>query len=187
MKRAWEILVAGVLLSAVLFPGITAAQGGSIRFSKAGDTVTISGQANLAVGDRLLITVISAGFTPTEKGTGDGFAGAGGSVVVLPGSPLNTYSFLVNVSTFPPGEYLVTVESVETGFRDSAQFVLPWTPVPTRPPATPAPGTPAIPPPSLSPHITAAFTPTPPAPTPLSGIVSTGAFALAVAILVLRR
>ena len=187
MKGAWKILVAGAILSAVLLPGMAVAQGGSIQFSKAGDIVTISGQTNLAVGDKLLINVVSAGFTPTEKGAGGWFAGAAGTVVVQPGSPLNTYIFDVNVSTFPPGEYLVTVESVETGFRDSANFVLPWTPVPTQPPAIPTSGTATIPPPSPSPPITGASTSTPPAPAPLSGIVSAGAFVLAVFILVLRR
>ena len=104
MKRAWKILIAGVIFSAVLLPGMAGAQGGGIQISKAGDIVTISGQTNLAVGDRLLINVVSAGFTPTVKGTGGGFAGAAGSVTVQPGSPLNTYSFDVNVSTFPPRE-----------------------------------------------------------------------------------
>ncbi|MGA2934777.1 MAG: hypothetical protein ABSD81_06450 [Methanomicrobiales archaeon] len=187
MKRAWKILIAGVILSAVLFPGMTAAQGGSIQFSKAGDIVTISGQTNLAVGDILLINVVSAGFTPTEKGTGGGFAGAGGSVVVQPGSPLNTYSFLVNVSTFPSGEYLVTVESVETGFRDSAQFVLPWTPVPTQSPMTPIPGTATISTPATSPPATVPAQAPSPTPAPIDYIVPVTALVLAICILVLPR
>jgi len=167
MKRAWKILIAGAILSAVFLPGLAAAQGGSIQFSKAGDIVTITGQTNLAVGDRLLVTVVSAGFTPTEKGTGGGFAGAGGTVVVQPGSPLDSYSFDVNVSGYPPGDYLVSVESVETGFRDSADFVLPWTPVPTRgPPFAPTPVTATISTPStlfppVSPVRTASPTPAP--------------------------
>jgi len=137
MKEPWKVLVAGVILSSVFLAGATAGQGGSIEFSKAGDIVRITGHTNLAPGDRLLVNVVSAGFTPTEKGAGGEFAGAAGTVVVQPGSPLNIYSFEVNTSTFPPGEYLVTVESLETRFRDSAQFILPWTPVPTQPPATP--------------------------------------------------
>ena len=187
MKKAWKVLIAGMVLSAALLVGMAAAQGASIQFSKAGDIVTITGQTNLAAGDNLLIDVVSAGFTPTEKGIGGGFSGSAGTVVVQLGSPLNTYSFDVNVSTFLPGEYLVSVESVETGFRDSAQFVLPWTPVPTQPPATPTPGTPAIFPQSPSPLITVPSASTSPAPTPLSGIASAGGFILAVSILVLRR
>lgn len=187
MKRAWKILIAGVILSAVLFPGITAAQGGSIQFSKAGDIVTISGQTNLAVGDKLLINVVSAGFTPTEKGTGGGFAGTGGSVVVQPGSPRNTYSFLVNVSTFPPGEYLVTVESVETGFRDSAQFVLPWTPIPTQVTLTPTPGIATISTPATSPLTTVPAQTASPTPAPLTCITPIAALVLAICLLVLLR
>jgi hypothetical protein len=187
MKRAWKILVAGVILSAVLFPGIAAAQTGSIQFSKSGDIVTISGQTNLAVGDKLLINVVSAGFTPTVKGTGGGFAGAGGSVVVQQGSPLNTYSFEVNVSTFPPGEYLVTVESVETGLQESAQFVLPWTPVPTQVTLTPTPGTATITTPPTSPPAAVPARTASPTPTPLPGIMPVAALVLAIGILVLRR
>jgi hypothetical protein len=187
MKRAWKILIAGVILSAVLFPGMAAAQGGSIQFSKNGDIVTISGQTNLAVGDKLLINVVSAGFTPTEKGTGGGFAGAGGSVVVQQGSPLNTYSFDVNVSTFPPGEYLVTVESVETGFRDSAQFVLPWTPVPTQVTLAPTPGTATISTPSTPPPTAVPAKTVSPTPTPLTGIMPIAALILTICIMTLRR
>ena len=187
MKRAWKILIAGAILSAVLFPGITAAQGGSILFSKAGDIVTISGQTNLAVGDRLQITVASGGFTPTEKGTGSGFAGAGGSVVVQQGLPLNTYSFDVNVSTFPPGEYLVTVESVETGLTESAQFVLPWTPAPTQSTLVPTPGTATISTQATSPPATVPARTASPTLAPINGIVPITALVLTICILVLLR
>ena len=188
MKRAWKILVASGMLSAVLIAGAAmGAQGGGIQFSKNGDIVTISGQTNLATGDRLLMNVISAGFTPTEKGTGGGFAGAAGTVVVQPGSPLNTYSFDVNVSTFPPGEYLVSVESIETGFWDSAQFVLPWTTVPTHAPFTPTPGPATISTPSTPLLTTIAVPAAPPTPAPVAMITSTVAFLLATGILLLRR
>jgi hypothetical protein len=184
MKRAWKILI-GAILSAVLFAGMAAAQGGDIQFSKAGDIVTISGQTNLAVGDRLQITVVSAEFTPTVKGTGGGFAGAGGTVTVQPGSPLNTFSFDVNVSTFPSGEYLVTVESVETGFSESGQFVLPWTPVPTQVPLTPAAGTPTVTVPSPPPATAIPAQTASPTPAPLDGFLPVSGLVLAVGILVL--
>jgi hypothetical protein len=187
MDETWKILVAGAILSAAFLAGTAGAQGGSIQFSKNGDIVTIMDSTNLASGDILQVNVISAAFTPTEKGAGGGFAGAGGSVVVQQGSPLNTYRFDVNVSTFPPGEYLVTVESVETGFRDSAQFVLPWTPVPTEIPSTPAPTTATI---TTPPAPTLTTVPAPsasPTPAPLSWIMSIGALALAVSIMMLRR
>jgi len=187
MKGAWKILVAGAILSAALLTGTAGAQGGSIQFSKNGDIVTITGHTNLAAGDRLLINVVSAGFTPTEKGTGGGFSGAAGTVVVQQGSPLNMYAFDVNISTFSQGDYLVTVESEETGFRDSAQFVLPWTPVPTQVPLTPVPTPPTTAPPATSPFPTVPAPSASPTPAPLSWIMSIGALALAVSIMMLRR
>jgi hypothetical protein len=184
MKRAWKCLIAGAILSAVLVPMIAAAQGGTITLAKNGDIVTISGSTNLAAGDRLLVSVVSAAFTPTEKGTGGGFSGAAGTAIVQPGSPLNSWSFLVNVSTFPPGEYLVTVESVETGFTESSEFVLPWTPVLT--PITTVPTT--VPAMVTAPPVSTTV-PSPPAPTPvpLSGILSLVASAVAVFVLARRH
>ena len=188
MKGAWKILLAGAILSAVLIAGgAKGTQGGDIQFGMNGDIVTITGHTNLATGDRLLMNVVSAGFTPTEKGTGGGFSGAAGTVFVQPGSPLNVYTFEVNVSTFPPGEYLVTVESVETGFRDSAQFVLPRTPVPTHAPFTPTPGPATISTPSTPPLTTIAVPAAPSNPAPLAMTTSTVAFLLATGILLLRR
>jgi len=187
MKRAWSYIIAGAILSAVLLAGITAAAVGSITLGKNGDIVTITGTTNLAVGDRLIVTVESAGFTPTEKGTGGGFAGGGGTAVVQPGSPMNSFSFDVNVSAFPPGEYLVMVESVETGLKESGQFVLPWTPVPTVIPSTPTtmPATiSTTPAPALT---TIPATQASPTRTPFPAILSIGALAIATCILLRRR
>jgi len=191
MKRAWSFIIAGAILSAVLLAGITAAAVGSIQLSKNGDIVTLTGTTNLAVGDRLIVTVESAGFTPTEKGAGGGFGGGGGTVVVQPGSPLNSFSFDMDVSAFPPGDYLVMVESVETGYRESAEFVLPWTPVPTAIPSTPATvpattGTTPAPTPTTVPA-TQASPRASPTRTPLPMILSVGALILATALLPLRR
>jgi hypothetical protein len=130
MRRLQALTFTGAVL-ALLIVAEASGVGGSLQFSKTGDTITITGFTNLAPGDRLLVNVVSAAFTPTEKGDATGFSGAAGAVVVRPGSPLNTYRFDVDVSSFSPGLYLVSVESVETRFRDQGQFVLPWTPVPT--------------------------------------------------------
>ena len=184
MEKAWVPVIAGVVLAMTLLAGAATA-GPSLQFSKNGDTVTITGFTNLAPGDRLLINVVSGAFTPTEKGNGTGFSGAAGSVVVQPGSPLNTYSYDVDVSTFSPGVYLVSVESVETSFRDQGQFTLPWTPVPTEipPPATtvthPATTTPfSVQTPTQAPVTT-------PIPIPLS--LAVPVFAAGAAVLLLRR
>jgi len=151
MKRTGSVVIAAAVLALVLLAGTAAAEGSDLRFSRSGDVVAITGSTNLAIGDRLIVDVVSAGFTPTEKGNGTGFSGAQGTVIVGPGSPLNTYRFDVNVSAFPPGLYLVTVTSLETSFQDSGQFVLPWTPVPTDVPSLPAPGFPPATTPSPAP------------------------------------
>jgi len=187
MTRAGRVLLAGAVLSAVLLAGVAAAQGGSIWFSSNGSVITISGTTNLEAGDRLLVTVVSAGFTPTTKEMPGGFSGAGGTAVVQPGSPLNSFSFDVNVSTFPPGEYLVTVESVETGFRESGQFVLPFTPVPTPVPSNLAATTPTITPPTTLPRTTVPAPQASPTRTPLTALLSIGALILADGILIRRR
>jgi hypothetical protein len=187
MMRAGKVLLAGAVLSAILLAGVAAAQGGDIQFSRNGDLITISGSTNLAVGDPLIVTVESAGFTPTEKGMPGGFAGAGGTVLVQPTTPLNSFSFDVNVSTFPPGEYLVTVESIETGFRESGQFVLPWTPIPTRTPSAQATTPATISTPHEMPLTTIPAPQVSPTRTPVPGILSIGAIIIADCILLRRR
>ena len=187
MKRVRGRVIAGVVLIAViLIAGTAAAAGSDIRFSRDGDIVTIAGSTNLAAGDRLIVDVVSAAFTPTEKGNGTGFSGAQGTVVVGPGSPLNTYRFDVNVSAFPPGLYLVTVTSLETSFQDSGQFVLPRTPVPTEVPSLPAPGFP----PATTPSQALTMVPAPsatPTRTPLPAIIPLAAIIPAVWALRVRH
>jgi len=185
MRDAGKVLIAGEIFAMVVLVGVAAATGSYLQFSMTGNNVTITGSTNLAAGDRLFVDVISAEFTPTVKGGGAGFSGASGTVIVEPGTPLNRYRFEFNVSAFSPGLYYVTVKSVETPFRDSGQFVLPWTPVPTVTPSPPADVTtlergpsPAV----TSPHAPHGS----PTQTPLPGIVSLGA-AITAAVLLLRR
>jgi hypothetical protein len=187
VKREGNIVIAAwALLAAVLLAGAAAAQGGSLTFTKNGNIVTISGNTNLAPGDRLLVNVVSASFTPTGKGAGGGFGGAAGTAIVQPGSPLNTYSFDVDVSAFPPDEYLVSIESVETTFTASGEFVLPWTPVPTQPPAIPASGTTTIPQ-SVSPLTTVPVQGTSPTKTPVMEITALAGIAIAIRSLLQGR
>ncbi len=183
VSRTGQFLVV-VILSAFLLAGAASAREGSLQLSRDGNTVTITGSTNLAPGNRILVNVVSAAFTPTEKGAGGGFAGASGTVEVRPGTPLNFYRFEMDVPAFPPGLYLVTAESLETGYRDSAQFVLPWAAVPTTVPATPPTSPATIPATATLPET---GTPSPQASPamPLPGLVALVALAIT-ALLLLR-
>jgi len=116
------IRVLALLLA--LLPGLAA---GSIQAEgghTAGDHITITGTTNLAAGDTLQIEVTSASFSPAEKTQDAGFSGASGTVTVMTGTPRNTWSFTFDSSGFRPDGYLVTVESVETGLRETSTFTL---------------------------------------------------------------
>jgi PGF-CTERM protein len=105
-----------------------------------GDTFTITGTTNLAEGDSVLMTVVSASFQPTEKTQTGEFSGTSGTVSVQKGDTYNTFSFDVDASTFKPDEYLVTAESIEPSQTTTATFnVLEGQPttVATTVPATP--------------------------------------------------
>jgi hypothetical protein len=154
------------LLLAIL-PGLAAGAIQTEGSHAAGDVITLSGTTNLAAGDTLQIEVTSASFRPAEKTERAGFAGASGTVTVVHGTPRNTWSFTFDSSGFRPDEYLVTVESVETGLRESSTFILaergplatgtvPLTPgetVTTLPAGTPIPPSPSATPKAGSPPV----------------------------------
>ncbi|MFA5332198.1 MAG: hypothetical protein WC342_07450 [Methanoregula sp.] len=78
-----------------------------------GETFTINGSTNLAVGDELNVQIYSSSFGPTQKSESSGFSGVSGMVKVVPGtSSANSWSFDVDTSTFTPDEYIVTVSAV---------------------------------------------------------------------------
>ncbi len=96
-------------------------------------TFAITGTTNLAPGNDLLIDVVSASFHPDETTTSYDFSGASGTITVREGTPDNVWSFEVDASDFLPDDYIVNVESVATGFLETATFTLddaPVTPVP---------------------------------------------------------
>ena len=75
-----------------------------------GDTFTITGSTNLAVGNNLMIEITSSSFKPTQKVQSGEFSGSAGTVRVEPGADgLNRWSFDVDASSFKPDEYIVTV------------------------------------------------------------------------------
>ena len=104
-----------------------------------GDTFTITGTTNLAVGDQIQMTVVSSSFQPTEKTQTGEFSGSSGTVTVQQGDTYNTFSFDVDASTFKPDEYLVTAESIEPSQTVTSTFnVLEGGPPPSATPvATP--------------------------------------------------
>ena len=112
-----------------------------------GDTFTISGSTNLAVGDDLSISVTSSSFAPTSKSQSGEFSGTAGVVRVVPGSGgLNRWSLGVDTASWKPDEYIVTVEGITVDVRDSATFnVLAYRPTPSATPSavitTPVPTT----------------------------------------------
>jgi hypothetical protein len=97
-----------------------------------GDRFTITGSTNLAVGNTLMVEIISSSFKPTQKTQGSGFSGSAGTVQVMPGTNgYNRWSFEVDASTFRPDEYLVKVSGMTVDVTGSETFT-----IVVRPPTT---------------------------------------------------
>jgi hypothetical protein len=78
-----------------------------------GDSFTINGSTNLAVGNDLLVEITSSSFQPTSKMQQAGFSGASGTVKVMPGTgTTNSWSYPVDTSELAPDQYTVTVSGV---------------------------------------------------------------------------
>jgi hypothetical protein len=93
-----------------------------IGTKQVGDTFTISGSTNLAVGDDLIIEIIPP-FQPTSKKQSSGFYGVNGLVKVVPGAgTANSWFFDVDTSAFTPGQYMVLVSGVLPVVKASATF-----------------------------------------------------------------
>ena len=129
-----------------------------------GDTFTITGSTNLAVGDDLLIEIYSSSFGPTHKMQSGEFSGSTGTASVAPGkNGYNRWSFPVDTSTFKPDEYLVKVSGITLDVTASTTFTVTERPQVTTTPShvttpTPQPNTTqsAIPP-TLPPATQSAF------------------------------
>lgn len=105
-----------------------------------GDKFTISGSTNLAVGDKLMVEVVSSSFRPTEKTESGEFSGASGEVTIVPGSNgYNHWSFDIDASAFRPDEYIVRVSAVIQDVTASTYFN-----IINRPPTTTATNTPPV-------------------------------------------
>jgi len=90
-----------------------------------GDTFTITGTTNLAVGNDLLVEIYSSSFNPTQKVQGSGFSGSSGTVKVMPGTDgYNTWSFDVDTFTFIADEYFVKVSGTTNNVLASTTFTI---------------------------------------------------------------
>ena len=90
-----------------------------------GDTFTITGSTNLAVGDDLLVEIYSSSFGPTHKLQSGEFSGSTGTVTVGPGTNgYNEWSFYVDTSAFKADEYLVKVSGVSQDVVASTTFTV---------------------------------------------------------------
>ena len=88
----------------------------------AGDRFSITGTTNLAVGDTLIVEVISSSFRPTLKTEIPGFSEASSAVKVTEGSVYNEWSFDLDASDFDEDEYIVNVKAVETDAAATTTF-----------------------------------------------------------------
>ncbi len=147
-----------------------------------GSTFTLTGTTNLVAGDDILVDVTSASFSPTEKTQAAEFGSVSGTATVQQGEPYNTWSYEVDASSFQPDEYIVNVESVETGATQTTTFNVVTGPVTT--PTTVGTVTPTTTATEVPPTTTTA---TPTTTTPGFGAVIALIGLGAVAVLVLRR
>jgi len=88
-----------------------------------GETVTVSGSTNLAVGDRLFFDVVRASFDPTDPGDEPGY-GASGNTTVRAGTEHHEWSFEVDTAKFNAEAYRVAVESVDADTMEITTFSL---------------------------------------------------------------
>ena len=85
----------------------------------------ITGRTNMAVGNDLLIEVVSSAFGHTSKTKPEPFSGTSGIAKVVPGDAFSQrFFFEVDPASFPPDDYTVRVESVKTGQVATTTFTV---------------------------------------------------------------
>lgn len=139
-----------------------------------GSNFTVVGKTNLAIGDEVIVEVISASFGPTKKTQSGEFSGFSGSAEIVEGeNGWNKFSIDVTSDNFIEDEYIVTATAVETSTTGTTtfnvlEFVPTPTPTPTPIPTTPTPEPTTIPPTPTPTTIPPTTEPTtvPPTPTP---------------------
>jgi len=157
-----------------------------------GDTLSIHGTTNIAVGDQILVTVTSLAFTPTTKSQSGGFSASSGSTAVYTsnGSSLNEFTISFDTTGYKPDEYSITAEGIVNNVVATSSFnmveqTIPPTTIPTTVPPTTVPTTaPPTPPPTTVPTTVPTTEPTS---SPGFGAMISVCGLVAVAYLVLRR
>jgi len=170
---AMVMVVSGVAPASAAIDAGEQIRCGSIGTISIGEVVTLSGTANLAAGDRVLIDVIPASFGPADKTEAREFSGTSGMVTVENGADARTWSMDIDTTGWTADTCIVTIESVDTGASSTTRFTL-VEPTPAPPPETVP--TPTPPPPSTEP--TASPAPSAPGCGILAALAAAGTSAL---------
>ncbi|MBN1194302.1 MAG: hypothetical protein JXA08_02990 [Methanomicrobiaceae archaeon] len=105
-----------------------------------GDVLSLDGTTVFSPGNRILVTIEQLSFGPTNKSASPGIGGMSGQVTVEGGGGgANRWYMTVDTASYPPGDYLVTAEVLETDVVETATFTL----LPRRV-TLPETGTPAV-------------------------------------------
>lgn len=140
-----------------------------------GDMVTVTGTTNLAVGNEILVEVLSSSFKPTDKVAPGTFSGSSSVVKVVDGGQsANKFVYEFDTDGFKVDEYRVSVTGIVVSVSGSSvfdlvAFVPTPTPTPTPPPTTPPTTQPTtvvteVPTPVITPDPTVVPTETPKSP-----------------------
>ena len=90
-----------------------------------GERITIGGRTNLAADTSLLIDINPLTFRPTNKSNSNLFTSSAiMTVPVVKGDNTNTFSAIVDFSTFKPDEYLITASAVGNEIVDTSTFII---------------------------------------------------------------
>lgn len=89
-----------------------------------GDNLMISGQTNIADGEKLIYELYSASFEPTSKTTSSEFTGQSGTVTVIPGGDENSWEVPVDTSNLKPDFYIFKISKDDGSAEYTAEFTL---------------------------------------------------------------
>jgi hypothetical protein len=148
-------VMAGMLLCVASVSGVVMITPEGDKY--VGDVLSLNGTTAFSPGNRILVTIELLTFGPTNKSAPPGIGGTSGQATVEGGGGgPNRWYMTVDTASYPPGDYLVTAEVLETDAVETATFTLLPRPVILPGTATPAVTEPAtVPPTTESPLPTA--------------------------------